>query len=423
MIQGTSAVDRPVEKVGNQRRLLLYGLPALVVLAGLVWYGPTAARWFSTERTVDRGRVRIATVTRGDLERDLSVQGRVVAALHPTAFSPARGIIALRVRAGEVVEQGQVLAVLDSPELRSRLQQERSTHQSLQADMERRKIEVKQKVLGTRQSIDLAGVAADAARRAMDRAEQSRREGIINDVEFELAEDELRRSRLELAHARQDAELEKETLDFEVRNSELAVERQRLAVVELQRQVAELQIRSPVAGLVSRLDVDDHDSVTPGQPLIGVVDLSAFEIEVMIPESYVDDVGPGTLASLRQGTELFPGEVRSVSPEVENGQVRGIVTFVDRMPDGLRQNQRVSTRLILESRQGVLKVQRGPFLEAGGGRSAYVVRKDTAMLEEIRVGATSVGEVEIVAGLEAGDQIIISDTTRYRNAERLFLRE
>ena len=143
----------------------------------------------------------------------------------------------------------------------------------------------------------------------------------------------------------------------------------------------------------------------------------------MIPETYIDEIGPGTPAQLRQGSEEFAGDVRSVSPEVENGQVRAIVAFVDRMPDGLRQNQRVSTRLILESREDVLKVQRGPFLEAGGGRSAYVVRRDTATLEDIRVGATAVSEVEIVAGLEAGDQIIISETARFRNAERMFLRE
>ena len=67
----------------------------------------------------------------------------------------------------------------------------------------------------------------------------------------------------------------------------------RRTVADLKRQVAELEVRAPVGGLVSRLDVQDHDPVTTGQPLVAVVDLSAFEIEVMIPESYADEVGPG----------------------------------------------------------------------------------------------------------------------------------
>jgi HlyD family secretion protein len=187
--------------------------------------------------------------------------------------------------------------------------------------------------------------------------------------------------------------------------------------------VRELSIRAPVSGLVSRLDVEDRDAVERGRPLVTVVDLSAFEIEVLVPESYADEIGPGTPAVIRQGTEDFPGEIRGVSPEVEQGQVRGIVAFTGRVPAGLRQNQRVATRLILESRADVLKVPRGPFLEAGGGRSAFVVRGDVAELKEIRTGATSVGEVEIVEGLEVGDQIIVSDTARYGQAERLFLRE
>jgi HlyD family secretion protein len=103
--------------------------------------------------------------------------------------------------------------------------------------------------------------------------------------------------------------------------------------------------------------------------------------------------------------------------------VRASVAFVGRVPSGLRQNQRVPTRLIREPRRDVLRAPRGPFLEAGGGRSVYVVEGETAVLREIRVGATSVGVVEIVAGLEPGDEIIVSDTTRFGNAERVFLRE
>ena len=71
----------------------------------------------------------------------------------------------------------------------------------------------------------------------------------------------------------------------------------------------------------------------------------------------------------------------------------------------------------------MVKVPRGPFLEAGGGRQAYVVEDGMAILRPIEVGSLSVSEVEIVAGLEIGDEIIISDTTRFRGAERILLRD
>jgi len=354
---------------------------------------------------------------------DLSVQGRIVAAFHPTTSSPAVGIVKLEVRAGEVVEEGHVLAIVESPELQSRLKQEGSTLASLESDLDRQRILARQDILADQQRIDLATVELEAAQRAMRRAERSRQEGILNEVEFEEAEDDLRRGSLALDHSKQDALLAEETLEFEVRNGELRVERQREVVADLRRRVEGLSIRAPVAGLVSRLDVNDHDAVTTGQPLVTVVDLSAFEIEILIPESYADEIGPGTPAVVIFAGEPFAGEVKVVSPEVEGSQVRGIVNFTDLAPDGLRQNQRVSTRLILESRTDVLKVPRGPFLEAGGGRQVYRVEGDIARVHPVSVGAVSVGEVEVVSGLEEGDRIIISDTARFEKAKKVFLRQ
>jgi HlyD family secretion protein len=424
MIQDTSAMDQPITtRRPLAKKLLLPGGLLVASLLGIAFIAPSLSRWLRAERSIDLSKVRLATVVRGDLERDVSVQGRMVAAFHPTTSSPAAGIVALRVRAGDVVEKDQVLAVVSSPELDSRLQQERSALLALESDLGRQKIQARQKVLADRQAVDLADVELEAARRAMRRAEEIRAAGLINAVEYEKAQDDLRRTELALTHARETAELEGESLELEIRNRELDVERERLVAADLERQVAELTVRAPVAGLVSRLDVQDHDPVTTGQPLVAVVDLSEFEVEVLVPEGYADEIGPGTPAVVTCSGEEYEGQVKSISPEVEGSQVRGIVSFGAEPPEGLRQNQRVSTRLVLESRTGVLKVRRGPFLEHGGGHEAYVVYDGTALRRAIRAGATSVDEVEILSGLEEGDQIIISDTARFEGADGVYLRD
>ena len=92
------------------------------------------------------------------------------------------------------------------------------------------------------------------------------------------------------------------------------------------------------------------------------------------------------------------------------------------LPPGLKQNQRVSTRLVLETRANVLKVDRGPFVESGGGRLAYVIENGLAVARPIEIGSLSVSEVEIVSGLAAGDRIIVSDTARFEGAETVLLR-
>ena len=111
-----------------------------------------------------------------------------------------------------------------------------------------------------------------------------------------------------------------------------------------------------------------------------------------------------------------------MAPEVQQSEVRGIVAFAEGEPAGLRQSQRLSTRVTPESRKDVLKVARGPFVETGGGREAWIVRGDIAERSSIQVGATSVTEVEIVSGLTEGDEIVVSDTSAFADARRVWLR-
>ena len=191
---------------------------------------------------------------------------------------------------------------------------------------------------------------------------------------------------------------------------------------EARRRVRELDVLAPVDGVVGSISVNPKDCVTPNQQLMTVIDLSAFEIEIDIPENYADDISIGAEAEITYEGRIYGGRVSSVSPEVTGSLVEGRVVFANELPEGLKQNQRVSTRIILSSKDNVLKVRRGPFLEAGGGRKIYLVEDDLATLRQITVGATSITEVEILSGLEEGDTIVISDTTRFRDAKAILLR-
>jgi HlyD family secretion protein len=394
-------------------------LVALLVLAV-----PALSRWVRAERAIEASRIRVGTVSRGDLERDVSAQGRIVAALHPTLFSPAQGIVVLAVKAGTTVKKGQDLARVDSPELLSRFNQERASLQSLQGELGSQEIAARQAVLRSRQNVEVLTLRRNAARRARQRAEQLFKEGLLNSVDYERTQDELQTAELELKNAGETAQMEKETLEFELRNRRLAVERQASVARELQRQVDLLRVAAPFDGMVATINVQDHDAVAPNQALLTVVDLSAFEVEFDVPENYATLLVPGTRAEILYEGKTYPGQVTVVSPEVRDSQVRGTVVFDGDTPPGLRQSQRVSVRMLLEKKDGVLKTARGPFLESGGGRYAYVVEGDgIARKREIAVGAVSVSEVEIVRGLREGERIVVSDTSMFEGAGRVLIRD
>ena len=394
----------------------------LVAIVLMVLVAPWVKRWASATVSVPFERIRTATVTRGDLVRDVSAQGRVVAAVSPTLYATASGTITVNVDAGEQVVAGQVLASVDSPELTNELEQAEASLAQRKLELERQRIDTRQQALEKRKQADLAEVAVVAARREKRRADQAKERGVIPIIDYEKAQDDLRNAELAYEHALADADLHDERLSFEIRASEFEVNTQELVVEDLRRQVYDLSIKSPVDGIVGDLLVDQKAAVSRDTPVMAVVDLTRYEIDVMIPESYADDLAIGMAAEITAGGQRYEGQLVAVSPEVVNNQVASRVRFVGDGPTGLRQNQRLTTRILLAEHSNVLMVQRGQFLDSGGGRLAYVVSEDrVAERRRIETGARSLGAVEIVAGLEPGDTIVISNLDPFRGAETVLL--
>ncbi len=416
-IADTSAQDvRLAPKSQRNRRIVG---ASVVLLLAVVWMTvPLVQRWANATVTVPLERLRIAQVTRGDLVRDVSVQGRVVAAVSPTLYAPAPGTITLEIEAGAAVEVGQVLARIDSPELANELDQAKSALQQQTVELERQRIESRQQALDKRKEADLAQVALVAAKREKRRADEANALKVISVIDFEKAQDDLQKAELAYAHARADAQLFDERLAFELRASELAVERQQLLVNELQRRVDALALRSPVSGMVGDLLVNQKAAVAKDTPVLAVVDLSRFEIEAQVPESYADDLGLGMAAEVLVGGERYAGTVVAVSPEIVGNQVTSRIRFAAEMPPNIRQNQRLTTRILLEERPDVLMLARGQFLDSGGGRVAYVLDGDGVLHRRaITVGARSLAAVEVAAGLSEGESVVISGIDAFRGAE------
>lgn len=421
-IADTSAQDVQLAPRSARTRNLVGGGSILLVLVALWFAVPAVNRWSSTSASVPYDRLRIAEVVRADLVRDVSVQGRVVAAVSPTLYAPADGTITLRVEAGAAVDEDQVLAVVDSPELESRLHQAQTTLEEQEMELERQRIESKQLALEKRKGADLADVALTAARREMRRAEDGNERGVIPRIDYEKAGDDLRNAELAHEHAVADADLFDERLTFELRATELARNRQQMLVEDLQRQVSELAIRSPVAGIVGDLLVDQRAAVSRDTPVMAVVDLSRFEIDALIPESYADDLTIGMQAEIVIGNEKYSGQLVAVSPEIVASQVRSRIRFSGEMPPNIRQNQRLTTRVLLEERPAVLTLQRGQFLETGAGRVAYVLRDDDiAERRSITIGGRSLSAIEVTSGLREGDRVIISSIDQFRGADTVLI--
>jgi HlyD family secretion protein len=416
MIRDTSAQDRLVEVKPNRKRQLILLGAGVLVLGLLAWLMPGISRLFSASASVSSSRLAFATVERGQFVRDIAAEGKVVAAVSPTLYAMSGGAVTLKVHAGDTVKKDQVLASIVSPELTNKLAQEQSNADAMEVDYQRAQIDARKQRSALQETYDNAGIDQTTTERNLDRYQKAFAKGAVSSMDVDKAKDALDKAKIATTHAKANLGLDNDSLNFDIQSKKLAHERQLLLVKDLQRQVDDLNVKSPVDGQVGQLFIAERATVAKDAQLLSVIDLSALQVEMQVPESFARDLGIGMSGEISGNGHVWKGLVSAISPEVVNGQVAARLRFDGETPQQLRQNQRLSVRVLLDKRDNVLTVQRGSFVDESGGSYAYVARDGIATKTPIRVGTSSIDKVEILDGLKEGDRIVISGTDSFKSA-------
>jgi len=421
MLPDTAAQDRPIERPSLWRQHRKLAAAALATVVGLCVLLGVWLRYSGAGASVARSRLTIATVQRGSFVRDIVADGQVVAAVSPTLYANALGTVSLKAHAGDSVSQGQVLAVVDSPDLTAKLAQEEATAVSLHIDWQRATLEAERTLSQLKDAFEQAQVDQKTAQRELDRTRKAYELGSYTELQALKAQDALEKAQFGYTQAKLNYESQPKQNRFDIDSKKALYDRQQLLVADLRRQVEGLNVRSPVDGQVGQVEVADRASVAKDAPLLTVIDLSALEVEIKVIESFARDLRSGMSADLDGGGGHFKAVVSGVSPEVIAGQVTARLRFVGDKPSGLRQSQRMSVRIFIDRRENVLMVDRGSFMDQDGGGFAYLVHGNFAERHPVRLGAASVTKVEILDGLGVGDQVVVSGTDAFNGAERVIL--
>ena len=421
MLRDTAGQDRVIEPASLWRRHRTLLVAAAAVVIALAVFFAYLLRYSGAGASVDRSRLSIATVERGSFVRDIAADGQVVAAVSPTLYANSLGTVTLKVHAGDTVSKGQVLAVVDSPDLTAKLSQEEATAVGLRIDWQRATLDAEQKLLQLRDAFNQAQVDQKTAQRELDRSRKAYELGSYTELQALKAQDSLEKAQFAFQQAKTNYESQPKQNRFDIDSKKALYDRQQFLVSDLKRQVDGLNVKSPVEGQVGQVQVADRASVAKDAPLLTVVDLSALEVEIKVTESLARDLRPGMKADLEGGGHHWTGMVSGVSPEVVAGQVTARLRFGDEKPAGLRQSQRLSVRIFIDRRDNVLMVDRGSFVDQEGGGFAYVVNGNVAERRRVSLGAASISKVEILDGLAVGDAIVISGTDAFNGAQRVIL--
>lgn len=412
MIRDTSSQDTVLARPKGRRRLVI-AAAVVAVLALTAWSVPQARRLLGTGSSVSLDRLGLDDVSRGPFVRDIQAEGRVVAAFSPTLFAPQAGAVTLQVHAGDTVKKGQVLGTIASPDLAARLAQELATADTLQTDTLRSKVDASEQHAALQGARENAAIDVKAAETDLTRQQRAFDAGAAAGMQVDHARDALEKARIALIHAEAGLHSKDDSLKFDVQSKEQAHARQVLLVEDLKRQVGELAVRSPVDGQVGQLFVAERASVAKDAQLLTVIDLSALEVQMQVAESFARDLAVGMPGEISGNGQTWKARVSGISPEVVANQVAARLRFDGAMPEQLRQNQRLSVRVLLDQRPDVLSVRAGSFIDESGGQYAYVVRDGVAVKTAVRLGARSVDRVEILSGLKPGDRVVVSGAENF----------
>ncbi len=380
------------------------------------------SRLESAAPRVERATVWTDVVKRGNMLRQVRGLGTLVP--EEIRWIPAATdgrVERIVIYPGTEVTADSVVLELSNPELQMSAEEAEAELRSAEAQFIELKVRLKSQLLDQ----EAAAAAVEAAYRqaALQREadEELAAQGLLASLNLDLS-----RVAAEDLGRRNELEQERLAIAGEAIEAQLDVQRAQVekirALARLRRdQVDRLNVRAGIDGVLQQVPVEVGQQVTPGTNLARVARPDELKAELRIPETQAKDVQIGQSVTVDTRNGEIEGRVKRVDPAVQNGTVTVDVELTGKLPKGARPDLSVDGIIELERLENVLYVGR-PAQGQGEseiGLFRFVKGSDEARRTRVSLGRASVSTIEVLKGLEEGDEVILSDTTAWDSFDRI----
>ena len=409
----------------RKRRLIRNAIIAGVMIvagAGLA-YGLLKLK--PAAMAVDRNGLLIGTVQRGSFVREVRGVGSLVPIKIVVVAANVEGRVVNRhVLAGAPLDSGTPMFEIANPKLQQDLFEAQSQLQAATADLANLKAQLEGQLLQQRSTTAQVRSDYEQAQAQHEANQKLQSYGLIDAIstrKSEVAATQLR-SRVELETQRID--VNRQTMAAQLAAQQSRIEQARSLVHLRQQQLADLQVHSGIQGVLQSVDVEVGAYVTPGTVLARVSDPRLLKAQIRIPETLAKDILFNQKAVIDTHNGTLQGHVVRIDPAVKEGSVTIDIELDGPLPAGARPDLSVEAVIRLETVNDVLHT--GRMSEAQQDATASLFRLEPGDAEAVRVpvrlGRLSVSDVEILTGLREGDRVIVSDTSSFRDAQRIRIR-
>ena len=415
-------MDRPIQQKSFIRRYAWYIAAAAVAVALLAWLvlGSTASTM-----TIDSSDVIISNVTRGKFDDYVRLNGQVMP-IQVVQISPEEGGIVREkvVEEGARVRKGDVILRLSNSNLDLQILNAESELAEKQNLLRNTQVTMQQDRLNNRTEQATLDMDVERKQRAWQQNTRLYKEKLISRETYLQSQEDYN-----LARRKQRLVGQRLKQDSIYRNVQMAqmednLDNMRRNVMLVRDRKGKLEVRSAIDGELGLLDVELGQSITAGQNIGQINDLSSFKIEANIDEHYIDRVRPGLTATFQRDGKTYKLRVRKVYPEVRNGSFRTDFVFDGERPSQMRSGQTYYVELALGKSSTATLIPRGTFFQATGGNWIFVLDPSgrKAYRRNISIARQNPQYYEVTDGLQPGERVITSGYEAFKDNEVLILK-
>ena len=414
-------VRRPQSVARNKKiKRIVYLILILIAAAGVTL---GLSRMKPAAPSVDRATVWVDSVKRGEMLRQVRGIGTLVPEEVRWIPATSDGIIEeRRARAGDTVKPDTIILVMSNPDVGQRATDAELQLKGAEADLANLRATLQNEILN--QQVQQASIESEYNRAKLDYEanQELAKDGLI-------AELIVKKSQVTVQELGSKNEMEKKKVEGNTKSAEARIGAQEARVDQFRvvyqlrrKQLDELNVRAGVSGVVQQVPVEAGQRVAPGTILAKVAEPGRLKAELQIAETQVKDVVVGQAASIDTRNGIIPVQVIRIDPAAVNGTVKVDVQLNGEYPKGVRPDLSVDGTIDIERLSNVLYVGRPAYGQAESTVGVFkLAANGEASRVQVKLGRSSVNQIEIVEGLREGEQVILSDMSAWDAYDRVRL--
>ncbi len=373
------------------------------------------------QSSVKRRDIVLSAVDRGIIEVSVSASGKVVPAFEEVINSPINSrIIEAYRKGGDSVDVGTPILKLD-------LQSTETAYNKLLDEEQMRRYQLEQLKVNNETQLSNLAMNIKVSAMELNRKEvELRNERYLDSIgsgttdKVRQAELAYNKGKLELEQLRQQYENEKKVKAADLKVKELEFNIFSKGLAEMKRTLDDAQIRSPRKAILTFVETQVGTQVSQGQQIAIISDLSHFKVEGEIADTYGDRVAAGGKAIVKMGSEKLEGTISSVTPLSKNGVISFTVQLADDSHKRLRSGLKTDVYVMNAVKEDVMRIANASYYVGRGDYELFVLdSEDEIVKRKVKLGDSNFEYVEVISGLQPGDQVVVSDMSSFKNKSKL----